>query len=90
MYEIFRENRQRVPWNKLMELYRGKWIFLVNLEGDPPMMNENGELETCEPVSAEVLVVADRAYGGYETGIYKELKKYRSISEMDCRYGNVI
>jgi hypothetical protein len=33
MYEIFRENRKRAPWNQIQDLYKGKWVFLVNLEG---------------------------------------------------------
>jgi hypothetical protein len=94
MYEIFKENRVRVPYNKIADLYSGKWVFLVNLGGTLLAPNEDGELEPCDPITAEVLVAADVPYGGAESGIYNEVKKnrgkYGSISEMDCRTGNIL
>ena len=95
MYEIFRENRARIPYDKIKEIYKGKWVFLVNLEGIELVYNEEaGGMEYCEPNSAEILIIADKAYDGAESGIYRELKdnpeKYGSISEMDCRGGNIL
>lgn len=95
MYTIYRENRERVPFNEIMEKFRGKWVFLVNLEGDLFTYNhEEDGMEPCDPISAEVLVVADKAYEGHESGIYQELKNnpemYGSFTEMDCRTGNIL
>jgi len=93
MYEVFRENRKRIPYSQINEIYKGKWVFLVNLEGIELVYNsEAGGMEYCDPTSAEVLIVADRAYEGAESGIYQELKDnpslYGSTTEMDCRIGN--
>lgn len=95
MYSIFKENRIRLPYSEIMEQYKGKWVFLVNLEGDLFAYNDDeGGMEPCDPISAEILVVADKAYEGSETGIYQELKEnpeeYGNISEMDCRVGNIL
>ena len=94
MYDVFFENRDRVPFDKIKEQYRGKWVFLVNLEGDLLVLNEDGALEPCDPISAEILVVSDVPYEGVESGIYKEVKdnrkRYGSVSEMDCRIGNIL
>ena len=93
MYKIFIENRKRVPYDQIMKLYKGKWVFLVNLEGIELVYNKEADgMEYCDPTSAEILIVADKAYEGSESGIYQELRinpeKYGSISEMDCRVGN--
>ena len=93
MYAIIRENRKRVPYNQIRELYEGRWVLLVNLEGIEFVYNaeENG-MEYSDPTSAEIFVVADHAYEGKETGIYEDLKnnpeKYGNWTEMDCRIGN--
>ena len=93
MYDIFRENRKRIPYNQIRELYKGKWVLLVNLEGPLLAWNEEeGGMEPCDPISAEILTVSDIAYEGKESGIYEDLKnnpeKYGSWTEMDCRVGN--
>jgi hypothetical protein len=95
MCEVFFDNRERVPYGQIMDKYRGKWVFLVNLEGPALAYDEElGGVAPCDPISAEVLVVSDRAYGGSESGVYQDLKdnpeKYGNISEMDCRTGNIL
>jgi len=91
---IQRHNRNQIPFDQLKDLYSGKWILLVNQTGDYLSPNENGELEPCDPISAEVLIVADSPYEGSETGIYKELKANRSaygwMGEMDLRSGIIL
>ena len=94
MVEIFRQNRVRVPYNEIMERYKGKWVFLVNVEGIELVYNEEEDgMEYSDPTAAEILVVADIAYDGADSGIYKEAtnnpEMYGSTSEMDCRVGNI-
>ena len=94
MYEIFREDRVRIPYNQIKELYKGKWVFLVNQEGSILAPNEDGYMEPCDPISSEIFIVADFPYEGTESGIYKELKdnrkKYGWTGEMDLRSGNIL
>jgi hypothetical protein len=95
MYTIYRENRERVPYNQIRDKYKGRWVFLVNLEGPFWVFNEEeGHMEECDPVSAEILIEADRIGGGYESGIYEEIRnnpdEYGVTGDMDCRIGNIL
>jgi hypothetical protein len=95
MYKIFRENRERVPYNKIKKLYKDKWVFLVNLEGIEFIYDEElGGMTYSEPISAEIFIVSDFPYEGFDKNVSEELrnnrKKYGNISEMDCRSGNIL
>jgi hypothetical protein len=95
MYTVFRENREQIPFNQIEEKYKGKWVFLVNLQGPLWAYNEEeGGIEPCDPISAEILIESDNAGGGFESGIYEEIRnnpeKYGVTSEMDCRCDPII
>ena len=89
MIEIFKENRVRVPYGQLKDLYKGKWLFLVNLQ-NVYTQNEDGEFIPNELNACEILVVADEPYEGRETGIYKEAfdanSEYGMTGEMDLSW----
>ena len=64
MYEVL-ENRQRMTREEIKKEFDGKWLYLVDLEG-----------ELGSPfVSAVPAIVSDEMYGGYDTGIYHELEE---------------
>jgi hypothetical protein len=89
MYKIFDTRREQIPYEKIKELYKGKWVYVVNQQGPPFTVNEYGETEVAFPVSGEVLVVADIPWEGAESGIYKEIRKNDAYGnwrgEMDLR-----
>ncbi|MCL2169941.1 MAG: hypothetical protein FWB74_07945 [Defluviitaleaceae bacterium] len=63
MYEIL-ENKQRMTRDEIRQKFDGKWIFLVDLEG-----------ELYSPFASAIpVVVADSPWDGYETGIYHEFR----------------
>ena len=94
MYEIFKENRELLTRAQIKEKYKGKWVFLINLQGPFFQTNENGEVEPCEWSSGEVLIISDWPYDTGEDNIWEELKSNREhygvTGEIDLRSGNRI
>ena len=71
MYTIYKENRKQIDYSQLKDLYKGKWLFLVNLvnfsyiDGDDVIFRP--------PEKCEVYVVADEPYEGAEEDIYDKI-----------------
>ena len=63
MYEII-EKPKRMTRKEISSGFRGKWVFLVGLEGPPFNFFE----------SAIPAVIADKPFEGDETGIYNKLE----------------
>jgi len=90
VYQIFKENRVKIPFKEIQQQYKGKWVFLANVDGYRPYeFTVDGDFVEPPPPAAEVLVVADSPYEGAETNIYKEAfnnpDMYGALSEMDYR-----
>ena len=87
MYEIFKPNKIRIPYKELKNEYKGKWVYLGNLQ-QVYSQDENGEYIPNENNLCDILVIADEPYEGSETGIYREISKngeYGMTGEMDIR-----
>jgi len=63
MYQVL-ENRKRMTREEIRQEFDGKWVYLVDLEGEL-----GSPFET-----AVVAVVADDMWEGSETGIYHDLR----------------
>ncbi|MCL2014594.1 MAG: hypothetical protein FWG69_06360 [Oscillospiraceae bacterium] len=70
------ENQRRMNREEIVEEFRGKWVFLVDLEG-PPL----GRFETAIPA-----VMADDVFEGRETGIYDRLNEEYNGNTADVTY----
>ena len=64
MYEVL-NTKKRMTRKEIIGAYKGKWVFLVDLQGPPFRW-----FETAVPA-----VIADKQFEGKETGIYDRLKK---------------
>ena len=64
MYQII-EAPRRMSLKEITEEFDGKWVFVVRLEG--PLY---GWFDTAVPV-----VVADKPFEGFNTGIYERLSE---------------
>ena len=63
MYEII-ENGRRMTFKELSEEYKGKWLYLADLDNKTPFERWN----TAIPV-----VMADDILEGYKSGIYDKI-----------------
>ena len=92
MYKVYRNNREQIKYSQLKDIYRGKWLFLVNLT-DISYIRDDGDIEYGEPNKCEVFIVADEPYEGRIDGIYDEVfynrDRYGVISEMDFRVRHI-
>jgi hypothetical protein len=61
---------------QIKEEFKGKWIFLVDLEGP-----QFGWFDTAIPA-----VVADKLFEGRETGVYKRLNEEYNGNTMDWSF----
>jgi len=70
------KNQRRMNREEIVEEFRGKWVFLVDLEG-PPL----GRFQTAIPA-----VMADDVFEGDETGIYDKLDEEYNGNTADLTY----
>jgi len=64
MYKILESPKRMTPKQVIKE-FKGKWIFLVDLDGSPL-----GWFKSAIP-----MIVADEIFEGSETGIYRKLNE---------------
>ena len=67
---------KRMSRKQIIEEFKGKWVFLVDLYGP-----KFGWFESAVPV-----VVADKLFEGRETGIYKKLNDEYNGNTMDWSF----
>jgi hypothetical protein len=76
---------------EMKSIYKGKWLFVVNMEGPFFADNGYGQITPCPFSAGELFVAADNPYEGREDGIYDDLKinrdEYGTIGELDFRTG---
>ena len=65
MYEVLK-NPQKMTTEEIEEKYDGKWVFIVQAEG---------ELITGWEENQMPVIVADKVFEGRETGIYQRYMK---------------
>ena len=63
MFKVLDVHKRMKP-KQIMEEFKGKWVFLVDLDGPP-----YGWFDTAIPA-----IIADKPFEGKETGIYDKLE----------------
>ena len=70
------ENQRRMSREEIANEFKGKWVFVVDLDGP-----KYGWFDTAVPA-----VMADDVFEGYETGLYDRLNDEYNGNTMDLTY----
>ena len=70
------ENQRRMSREEIANEFKGKWVFVVDLDGP-----KYGWFDTAVPA-----VVADDVFEEYETGLYDRLNEEYNGNTMDLTY----